>query len=121
MAHGDITHIEIPVSDIGGGTRFYSELFGWGIEAVPGFEEYPMWQAPNQVSGGALTPREETFTQPRAFVEVDSIDTTLTHARELGSAVLIEKEPAGDMGWYAVVVDPDGNQIGLFENAPSAA
>ena len=52
MAHGDITHIDIPVSDLGRAAGFYSDLFGWDIAEIPGFEGYPMWQAPNQISGG---------------------------------------------------------------------
>ncbi|MGO1288453.1 MAG: VOC family protein, partial [Cellulosimicrobium funkei] len=70
MAHGDITHIDIPVSDNGRATQFYGELFGWEIAEVPGFEGYPMWQAPNKISGGGLAPRSEGFTSPRSYVEV---------------------------------------------------
>ena len=77
MAHGDITHVDIPVRDMTSATSFYGSLFGWQINEIPGFEGYPMWQAPNKVSGGGLATREETFTQPRAYVEVDSIDEGL--------------------------------------------
>ena len=31
MAHGDITHIDIPVGDTGAARAFYSALFGWDI------------------------------------------------------------------------------------------
>src|SRR5690606_22845960 len=68
MAHGDITHIDIPVSDMGRATEFYGSLFGWQIAEIEGFEGYPMWQAPNQVSGGGLAPRSEDFSQPRSYV-----------------------------------------------------
>ena len=57
MAHGDITHIDIPVSDLGAAGAFYRDLFGWQISAPPGFEGYPLWHAPNGVSGGGLAPR----------------------------------------------------------------
>ena len=52
MAHGDITHIDIPVTDLSKASEFYSGLFGWQIAEVPGYEGYPMWRAPNQISGG---------------------------------------------------------------------
>src|SRR5690606_680312 len=91
MAHGDITHIDIPVSDMARARSFYSALFGWRIEEIPGFEGYPMWQAPNAISGGGLAPRSDDFTQPRSYVEVDSIDETLAKAREHGATVLMEK------------------------------
>ncbi|BDV32089.1 VOC family protein [Microbacterium terricola] len=117
MAHGDITHIDIPVQDYARATAFYSGLFGWQIADVPGFEGYPMWQAPNKISGGGLAPRDEGFTQPRSYVEVDSIDQTLAAAVDAGGTVLRGKEQITETSWWAVLSDPDGNTIGLFEGS----
>ena len=39
MAHGDITHIDIPVTDKERAKGFYSGLFGWQIDTPPGFED----------------------------------------------------------------------------------
>ncbi|MDN4477324.1 VOC family protein [Demequina sp. SYSU T00039] len=115
MAHGDITHIDIPVSDLAAASGFYSTLFGWRIAEPPGFEGYPMWQAPNQISGGGLAPRSAEFSQPRSYVEVDSIDDTVALARANGASVLMEKSPISETSWWAVIADPDGNVIGLYE------
>lgn len=115
MAHGDITHIEIPVNDVAQATAFYSELFGWQIAEMEGFEGYPMFQAPNGVSGGALTQREEGFTQPRSMVEVDSIDEVLQKATAHGASVVVAKAEITPTSWWAVFADPDGNQVGVFE------
>lgn len=117
MAHGDITHIDIPVSDLGAGQAFYSTLFGWEIAEPPGFAGYPMWQAPNQISGGGLAPRSDDFSQPRSYVEVDSIDQTLALAVENGATVLMEKSEISPTSWWAVFADPDGNAIGLYEGS----
>ena len=114
-AHGDITHIDIPVTDLGKAAEFYSGLFGWQIAEVPGFEGYPMWQAPNKISGGGLAPRGEGFTQPRSYVEVDSIDETVAAAKDAGATVLMEKDQISPTSWWAVIADPDGNAIGLYE------
>lgn len=117
MAHGDITHIDIPVTDLGRATAFYSTLFGWQIAEPPGFEGYPMWRAPNQISGGGLAPRGDGFVQPRSYVEVDSIDTTLAQAVEAGGAVVMAKQPISETSWWAAFADPDGNVVGLYEGA----
>ena len=117
MAHGDITHLEIPVSDLQRAKAFYTELFGWDIAEAPGYEGYPMWQSPNKVSGGALTAREEGFTQPRSMVEVDSIDDTVAKAVASGAAVVVENTSIDESSWWALIRDPDGNEIGLFEGA----
>ena len=115
MAHGDITHIDIPVSDLAKGAEFYSGLFGWQISAPPGFEGYPLWHAPNGVSGGGLAPRSDGFTQPRSYVEVDSIDDAIAIAEASGGSVAQPKQPITATSWWAVIVDPDGNHIGLTE------
>jgi len=115
MAHGDITHIDIPVSDLAKAQAFYSGLFGWEISEMPGYEGYPMWQAPNKISGGGLAPRSDDFTQPRSYVEVDSIEETVTAAVAAGATVLMEKQPISETSWWAVISDPDGNAIGLYE------
>lgn len=121
MAHGDITHIDIPVADTGRATAFYGALFGWQIAEMPGFEGYPMWQAPNKISGGGLAPRDEHFTQPRSYVEVDSIDDALRRAVELGGTVVMEKAPIDETSSWAVFADLDGNHIGLYEGTTGGA
>jgi predicted enzyme related to lactoylglutathione lyase len=119
MPHGDITHIDIPVTDMERAKGFYGSLFGWQIAEPPGFEGYPMWQAPNKISGGGLAPRSEGFTQPRSYVEVDSIDDTLAKATGQGATVLMAKSPISDTSWWAVMQDPDGNCVGLYEGQTS--
>jgi predicted enzyme related to lactoylglutathione lyase len=115
MAHGDITHIDIPVADMVRAKAFYSTLFGWQIAEPPGFEGYPMWQAPNRISGGGLAPRSDDFTQPRSYVEVDSIDEALGLAAAHGGSVVMGKTPITETSWWAFISDPDGNIVGLYE------
>lgn len=115
MSHGDITHIDIPVSNFTKASEFYSGLFGWKIAEMAGFEGYPMWQAPNKISGGGLAPRSDDFSQPRSYVEVDSIDDTLVAAVAAGGKIVMGKDPISDTSWWAVITDPDGNLVGLYE------
>ncbi len=115
MAHGDITHIDIPVDDMKRATDFYSTVLGWEIQELPGYEGYPMWQAPNKISGGGFSQREDGFQSVRNYVEVDSIDEVLAAVTDAGGAVVMEKTPISDTSWYAVFSDTEGNQMGLYE------
>jgi predicted enzyme related to lactoylglutathione lyase len=115
MAHGDITHIDIPADDLQRATTFYSELFGWDIQAPPGYEGYPMWRAPNGISGGGLGARGANLQVPRSYVEVDSIDETLRRAGELGGRTVQEKTEISPTSWWAVFEDSEGNELGLYE------
>ncbi len=120
MAHGDITHIDIPVTSFEQATAFYSALFGWQISEMPGFEGYPMWQAPNGISGGGLAPRSPELTQPRSYVEVDSIDATLAAVVEHGGTVVLGRQPITETSAWAAFADPDGNVVGLYEGTTDA-
>ena len=120
MPHGDITHIDIPVADMKKASEFYGNLFGWQIAEVPGYEGYPMWQAPNKISGGGLAPRSDGFTQPRSYVEVDSIEQTLAKVKDTGGEVVMEKNPISETSWWAIFRDPDGNDVGLYEGVTDA-
>lgn len=115
MAHGDITHIDIPVDDMARATAFYREALGWESAEVPGFEGYPMWRAPNQVSGGGFAARDESLKTMRSYVEVDSIDDVLKKVAEAGGSVVSEKSPISETSWFAVFSDTEGNQMGLYE------
>ena len=115
MAHGDITHIDVPVDEMDRATDFYAKVLGWQIAEVEGFEGYPMWQAPNKISGGGFVKREGDFQSIRNYVEVDSIDEVLAKVTDAGGAVILEKSPISDTSWYAVFSDTEGNQVGLYE------
>jgi len=115
MPHGDITHVDIPADDIERARTFYSSLFGWQIAEMPGYEGYPMWQAPNKISGGGIAQRSEGLTSIRTYVEVDSIDDIIARTRELGGRVAMEKSPISETSWYAAVEDTEGNIMGLYE------
>jgi predicted enzyme related to lactoylglutathione lyase len=117
MGHGDFTHIDIPVSDHARASAFYRAVLGWEPREVPGFEGYPMWQAPNGVSGGGLAPREEGFDRPRSYVEVDSIDEALRRVTALGGREVRPRTEISPTSWWAAFVDTEGNEIGLYEES----
>jgi predicted enzyme related to lactoylglutathione lyase len=123
MAHGDITHIDIPAEDVERARNFYSSLIGWQINEAPGYEGYPMWQAPNKISGGGIASRAMGIDRVRSYIEVDSIDQVLGRVQELGGKVLMDKSEISPTSWYAVFEDTEGNQMGLYEGVtdPGAA
>jgi predicted enzyme related to lactoylglutathione lyase len=115
MAHGDITHIDIPADDLSRARQFYGTVFGWNIQEVPGYEGYPMWRAPNKISGGGLAQRGGVLAHPRSYVEVDSIDDALAAVEANGGRVVAPKSQISETSWYAAFEDTEGNQMGLYE------
>lgn len=118
MAHGQITHIEIPADDLDRAKRFYGELFGWHFTEMEGYPGYFLFNTGNAEIGGAVGERGKSAPERlRVVCEVDSIDTVLERVPDLGGAVVDGRSEITGVGYYAVIRDPEGNEIGLYEGA----
>ena len=117
MAHGEYTHIEIPADDPERATSFYGGVFGWQFGTMDGMPDYWLYRTGDV--GGAVGVRDRTAPHAiRNYIEVDSIDEALPKVAALGGTVSGAKSEVPGFGWFAVVLDPEGNEIGLFEPAP---
>ncbi len=121
MAHGQITHIEFPADDPARARRFYSALLGWEIGEMEGFPDYYMFNfGAIENAGGAIGLRAKTTGDKlRVYVEVDSIEALLPMVAKLGGKVIEAKTEITGQGWYAVINDTEGNELGLYESLPS--
>jgi hypothetical protein len=117
MAHGQITHIEFPADDTERARRFYTELFAWQFASTDGFDGYYMFNTGSaDAIGGAVGQRNVAMgDRLRLYVETDSIDELLPRVAELGGTVVEPKTEIPEQGWYAVINDPEGNELGLYE------
>lgn len=120
MGHGDFTHFEIPADDTDRAQRFYAGLFGWEVNAAPGFEGYYLFTTPagRDAMGGAIGKRGESAPEAlRTYVDVASVDDALAKVRELGGTVVEEKAEVPGQGWYAVFKDTEGNELAVWQRA----
>jgi uncharacterized protein len=119
MAHGQLTHIEFPADDLDRARRFYSELFGWQLNEMPGYEGYLLFNTGSAEIGGGIGRRGDSVgEQVRIYAEVDSIDDLLPRVSELGGSVNTAKTEIQGQGWYAVIIDSEGSELGLYESLP---
>jgi predicted enzyme related to lactoylglutathione lyase len=118
-----MTHVEFPADDVARAQRFYGGLFGWEFGEMPEFPNYFLFSfGAIKSSGGAIGVRGESVgSQVRLYVDVDSLDETLAKVSGLGGKVVQPKTEIPGQGWYAVIDDSEGNQLGLYENAPNSA
>jgi hypothetical protein len=119
-----IVHFEIPVDDVEKLRTFYSKLFGWKIEKMPGFEEY--WNVetvPVDEKGmlvrpgvnGGMMKRQTPGQKPVTYISVESIDAYSQKVVELGGTITVPKQEIPGIGWWAFAQDPEGNQFGMFQ------
>jgi predicted enzyme related to lactoylglutathione lyase len=121
-----VVHFEIPADDLQRAQGFYREAFGWDLRSMPemGYvlvsttptDEQGAPQQAGAINGGMLA-RHGPITAPVVTVQVPSIDEALQRVERLGGSQAIGKQAVGTMGFSAYFKDPEGNLIGLWENA----
>ena len=126
---GRVIHFEIPYQDAERARGFYRDVFDWTITEMPEmnynivstgpFDEQGMPTEPGFIGGGMME-RQGEFTGPTITIAVDSIDGTLKQVNDSGGSTVMERSPVADMGFVGYFKDPEGNLVGLWENAPGA-
>jgi predicted enzyme related to lactoylglutathione lyase len=124
-----IVHFEIPADDIEKLKKFYQDLFGWKLETYPGptvyymiqtvpVDEKTMMPIRPGVNGGlysrkdAQKPQEAKQTN---YISVESVNEYSKKIEELGGTIKIPKMEIPGIGWWALAIDPEGNNFGLLE------
>ena len=114
-----ICHFEIPADNVQSLAGFYTKLFGWKIEQLPGFGDY--WSVRTSEAegalGGGMMKRQHPQQAIMNYVLVEDVAAYAAKAEELGAKVLLPKTEIPGMGWFAVIDDPQGNCLGLFQEA----
>lgn len=119
MAHGQITHVEFPADDLERARHFYSELFGWQFGEMEQFPGYLLFNTGSAEAGGAVGLRGQSIGERlRVYIEVDSIDDVLARVADLGGSVTTARTDIPGQGWFAVIDDSEGNEVGLYEALP---
>ena len=118
---GTLVHFEIPASDPSKLSSFYSQLFGWKFNKWEG-GSMDYWlishkdaTSPDDTMGGLYkrnTPQEQFLN----YMLVKSVDDSVAKATSLGAKVMMAKQEIPNMGWFAVLADPDGNTFALYQS-----
>jgi predicted enzyme related to lactoylglutathione lyase len=92
---------------------FYAQLFGWDLAAGP---DYSMARLRDRDVAGFGSPRPDGApAQWTTYVWVESADGTAAKVRDAGGSVEAEPFDALDGGRIAVVADPAGAALGVWQ------
>lgn len=126
-----IIHFEIPANNPEKLSEFYRNLFGWKIEKVSMGEMNDYWTIETRAgtaqnmeksmntagTNGGMMKKMDANQRPVNYVLVESIDDFSKKIQDLGGKIIIPKTPIPNMGAFAIGLDPEGNQVGLFETS----
>src|SRR4051794_14036707 len=115
-APGTFSYAELVTSDADGAKAFYTSVFGWSYEDTPLGEG--MIYSPAQRDGGTVAALYASDQQPphwNCYVTVAAVDEAAARAGELGANVLSEPFDVLDAGRMAVIADPAGAALCLWQ------
>ena len=70
---------------------------------------------PGAINGGMFQRKSETAQHPVVAVQVESIDDHIKKIESLNGKTVMPKTDIGQFGFYALILDTEGNTVGLWE------
>lgn len=125
-----IVHFEIPSDNLERTKKFYTDLFGWKIEKMPGTDQREYWTfatttnnkggsnngggEQRTLSGGMLE-RQMPQEPIMIYIGVNSVTEYSNKVERLGGKVIKQKTEVPGYGWFAICTDTENNGFALWE------
>lgn len=111
---------ELYTRDRDSSVSFYESVFGW--EHASDENGYVMFKADGRIQAGLMAMDESYGDMPpnwTVYFLVEDINESVAKVKELGGNVLVPPSPAGEMGHFSVVQDPQGGSFTIMQfNGP---
>ena len=117
---GTFSWVELATRDGAAAKRFYTSLFGWGVDEMPVGDgtTYTMLTKNGKRVGALYQMSAQQQGVPphwNSYVTVASADDSAAQAKKLGGNVMLEPFDVLDAGRMAVVSDPTGAVFSLWQ------
>ncbi|MBI3129335.1 MAG: VOC family protein [Candidatus Tectomicrobia bacterium] len=122
-----VHHFQLPARDMARLKPFYEGAFGWRIDEVPGMDYHLISTVPTDarglptvpggINGGFYRPSPQGPGGVHISISVGSLEETLRRVEAGGGRVLMGKTPVGEVGFYAMIADPEGTPLGVWQDA----
>jgi uncharacterized protein len=119
--HGDITYLELALIEEKETVYFYQDLFNWTLtDSFISKQRYIMFETPGKrLSGGFDASLKPSQIGVQIYIECEDINQTIKRIQNVHEKAKVSVPKtliSSDYGYFALIIDPSGNQIGLQEN-----
>jgi predicted enzyme related to lactoylglutathione lyase len=108
-----VVHFEIAGKDGAGIQQFYSDAFGWAVDASNPMG-YGIVEPQGEGIGGGVTGADNAAVT--FYIQVDDLEATLARVAELGGKTVMDVTVIPGMVTMAQFADPEGNVVGLVHS-----
>jgi hypothetical protein len=115
--HGTFSWADLSTSDTDGAKRFYGELFGWELEDMDAGDgmTYSMANLDGKPVGAIFQGDGSLPPHWNSYVTVDDLDAMPEKVKAAGGEVTVEPFDVMEVGRMAVIQDPTGAFLNLWE------
>lgn len=111
-------HVELMTTDVAKAKAFYTGLFDWKLEEIPGMD-YTIINVGEGTGGGMMkSVQPDAPSGWTAYVAVDDAAAATEKARALGATICKEVTEIPGVGWFSVITDPTGATLALWQMNP---
>lgn len=108
-------HIELQTKDVESSKKFYSYMFDWKLEDIPG-KDYTIINVGDGTGGGIMkNPLPGAPDSWLPYILVDDVAASTKKALALGAAICKDVTEIPGLGWFSVILDPTGAAFGLWQ------
>jgi predicted enzyme related to lactoylglutathione lyase len=108
--------VELYTADTDAAKAFYGGLFGWTLqETGPEFGGYALFLRDGAPVAGLMQNAEEAPNAWSVYLESNNAADTTAMAAANGGQVLLDAMAVGDLGHMALVTDPGGAAVGIWQ------
>jgi hypothetical protein len=111
-----VTWFELPAADFEGAVRFYERIFDVRMRRENLGAEMAIFPYAEPGVGGCIVQRDGVAGEKATVVYLNAdgrLDAILARVPAAGGRVVAEKMSLENIGWVAVIADPEGNRVGL--------
>ena len=108
-------HTELQTQDLDKSKKFYTAMFDWKLEEIPGMD-YTIINVGEGTGGGMMKkPVAGIPDNWLPYILVDDVAASTKKAQSLGATIAKDVTEVPDMGWFSVIIDPTGAAFGLWQ------
>lgn len=114
-------HVELMTNDLTKAKAFYTGLFDWQLEEIPGMD-YTLIKVGEGTGGGMMkSAGPDAPSYWIAYVLVDDAAKATEKARSLGAFICKEVTEIPGIGWFSIITDPTGATLALWQMSRAEA
>jgi uncharacterized protein len=119
---GEFCWNELATPDINAAKEFYGRVFGWKFsDHQIGDSTYSMIKSGDKEFAGMWQiPQDQAKHVPphwMSYILVDDLAHSLEQATQHGATIKMPITKAGEMGQFAIIIDPTGAHIAMWESS----